>query len=97
MLFSVTWEFVDTSEEGSKRALELFAKWQPPETAAIQGFYANADNSGGLMIVDVPDHGTVAKLTATWVPWLHFIATPILPIEEGTGLAGAAVAWRAAN
>ena len=86
-----------TPARGSKRALELFAKWQPPETAAIQGFYANADNSGGLMIVDVPDHATIAKVTAPWVPWLHSIATPILSIEESTAIAGEAVAWREAN
>ena len=29
MLFHVTWEFIDSSEAGQKRSLQLFSKWQP--------------------------------------------------------------------
>jgi hypothetical protein len=34
MLFHVSWAFVDTSEEGQRRSLAVFAKWQPPAGAA---------------------------------------------------------------
>jgi len=97
MLFHVTWEFVDTSEDGSRRSLELFAKWKPPEGANFSGFYQNADNSGGVAIVDVDSFATLTKITAPWVPWLRFIATPIMPIEEATPIDLAAIAWRDAN
>ena len=30
MLFHVTWEFIDTSEDGIRRSLEVFSKWEPP-------------------------------------------------------------------
>ena len=38
MLFHVEFEFIDTSEEGEKRSLQVFSKWQPPEGAQFQGF-----------------------------------------------------------
>ena len=34
MLFHVVWDFVDTSEEGERRSLAVFAQWQPPEPSA---------------------------------------------------------------
>lgn len=97
MLFHLSWEFVDPSEEGVARSLELFSKWQPPEGTNFIGFYQYADNSGGVAIMEVDSMATLARGTAAWTPWLRFIATPILPIEEGSAIAGEAVAWRAAN
>ena len=47
MLFHVTWEFIDTSEDGIRRSLEVFSKWQPPAGAEFKGFYGFADGGGG--------------------------------------------------
>jgi len=47
MLFHVTWEFIDTSEEGIRRSLDVFSKWQPPAGAELKGFYGFADGGGG--------------------------------------------------
>ena len=47
MLFHVTWVFTDESEEGTRRSLSVFAKWQPPAGAEFKGFYGAADGSGG--------------------------------------------------
>jgi hypothetical protein len=86
MLFHVTWELIDTSEEGNERSLEVFAKWQPPKGAEFKGFYQFADSSGGFAIIEVDSAATLARTTAPWVPWLAFKATPIIPIEEGTAI-----------
>jgi hypothetical protein len=48
MLFHVTWEFIDTSEEGIRRSLDVFSKWQPPAGAELKGFYGFADGGGAL-------------------------------------------------
>jgi hypothetical protein len=53
MLFHVTWELTDQTEEGSRRSLAVFSKWQPPEGANFQGFYAFADGAGGVAIIEV--------------------------------------------
>jgi hypothetical protein len=37
VLFHVTWEFIDTSETGSRRSLAVFANWQPPQGAEFKG------------------------------------------------------------
>jgi hypothetical protein len=42
MLFCVTWEFIDTSEAGTRRSLEVFQRWQPPDGAAFQGFFRDS-------------------------------------------------------
>lgn len=94
MLFHVTWEFSDTSEEGSRRSLGVFSSWQPPEGAEFKGFYGTADGSGGVAIIEADSAATLARTTAPWTPWLRFKVTPIVPIEESTAIAGEGVAFR---
>ena len=94
MLFHVTWQFTDTSEEGQKRSLAVFAKWQPPAGAEFQGFYGFADGTGGVAIIEADRAQTLARTTDPWTPWLRFTVTPIVPIEEATAIANEAVAFR---
>jgi len=94
MLFHVTWDFVDTSEEGSRRSLAVFSKWQPPAGAEFKGFYGFADGSGGVALIEADSAATLARTTAPWSPWLSFTVTPIVPIEESTAIGGEAVAFR---
>jgi hypothetical protein len=94
MLFHVTWEFKDSSEEGGRRSLKVFASWQPPPGAEFKGFYGSADNSGGVAIIEADSAATLTRTTAPWTPWLRFTVTPIVPIEESTAIANEAVAFR---
>jgi hypothetical protein len=94
MLFHVTWEFVDTSEEGERRSLAVFAAWQPPAGAEFKGFYGFADGSGGFAIIEADSAAALARTTAPWTPWLRFTMTPILPIEESAGIGGEGVTFR---
>ena len=94
MLFHVIWESRDQSEEGFKRSLEVFSRWQPPEGADFQGFYGFADGSGGVAIVEVDSAATLNRATAPFVPWLDFTATPIIPIQEFAEIGGEAIAFR---
>lgn len=94
MLFHVTWQFTDQSEEAERRSLAVFSQWQPPAGAQFQGFYGFADGTGGVAIIEVDSAATLARTTAPWVPWLRFTATAILPIEESTAIGGEGVAFR---
>ena len=94
MLFHVAWEFVDTSEEGVRRSLQVFQNWQPPSGAEFQGFYGFADGTGGVAIIEVDSAATLARTTAPWVPWLRFTATPILPIQESSAIGNEAIEFR---
>ena len=94
MLFKTEFRFRDPSEENSRRALAVFAAWQPPDEMDVQGFYSYGDGSGGFTIADVPDAATGLRAVAPFTPWLVFEITPILPIEEGTAIGVEAMAFR---
>ena len=94
MLFHVTWDFVDRSEEGDRRSLAVVAKWQSPAGAELKGFYGYADSSGGVEIIEAESVAALTRTTAPWTPWLRFTVTSILPIEESTAIANEVVAFR---
>jgi hypothetical protein len=94
MLFHVAWEFVDTSEDGIRRSLAVFSKWQPPAGAEFKGFYGFADGNGGVALIEADSAATVARTSAPWTPWLRFTITPIVPIEESSAIAGEGIAFR---
>jgi hypothetical protein len=93
LLFLVTWEFVDTSEEGQRRSLSVFQKWQAPSGAEFKGFYGFADGTGGAAIIEADTAATLARTTAPWLPWLSFTVKPILPVEESTQIGAEALAF----
>ncbi|HEX5369241.1 MAG TPA: DUF3303 family protein [Dehalococcoidia bacterium] len=94
MLFHVTWEFIDTSEEGARRVLNVFSKWQPAAGAEFKGFYQFADNTGGVGIIEIDSAATLARLTAPFIPWMRFTASPILEVQEATPIDAEAMAFR---
>ncbi len=94
MLFHVTWQFIDTSEEGQRRSLKVFESWQPPAGAEFKGFYGTVDGGGGVAIIEADSAQTLARTTEPWTPWLRFEVTPIIPIEEAAAIGGEAVAFR---
>jgi hypothetical protein len=94
MLFHVTWEFIDTSEEAVRRSLKLFESWQPPEDTEFKGFYGTADGRGGVAIIEADSAHAISRTTEPWVPWLRFEVTPILPIEEAAAIGLEGVAFR---
>ena len=94
MLFHVTWDFIEATEDGERRHVALFAEWQPPAEIGFQAFYDNADYSGGMAIAEVDSPATLARCMAPWLPWLRFTAKPVLPVEESMAIRGEAVAFR---
>jgi Protein of unknown function (DUF3303) len=94
VLFHVTWEFIDTSEDGIRRSLGVFSKWQPPTGAEFKGFYGFADGGGGVALIEAESADALARTTAPWAPWLRFTTNPIVPIEDSSAIAGEAVAFR---
>ena len=97
MLFHVEWEFIDNSEEGQKRSLEVFGRWQPPEETDFQAFYGYADGTGGFAIIESDTAAALAQAMAPFTPWLRFTAKVILPIEDSAAIAGSGVAFREAT
>jgi hypothetical protein len=42
---------------------------------------------------DVDSHDTLARVTAPFVPWLRFRATPILDVKQSAAISGEALGW----
>ncbi len=86
MLFHVTWDYIDNSDEAQREGIATLGKWQPPAGAEFKGFYSFADGSGGVAIIEVDSAATLARTTAPWTTSLSFTASPIIPIEESTAI-----------
>ena len=96
MLFHVTWEFIDSSEGGQKRSLQLFSKWKPGP-GQFQAFYGFADGGGGVALVEASSAADLAKTMAVFTPFLKFNTRVVLPIQETATISGEAAAWRDAH
>jgi hypothetical protein len=94
VLFHVTWEFIDATEEGQRRSLKVFSGWQPPAGAEFKGFYGFADGSGGVAIIEADSAATLARTTAPFTPWLRFTSTAIVPVEESAAIAAEGAQFR---
>jgi hypothetical protein len=94
MLFHVLFEFIDSTEEGERRSLAVLSQWQPPAGTDIVEWYGFSDNTGGFATIEVASAGALTELTAVWMPWCRFTATPIVTIQERVALAHAAIDFR---
>lgn len=95
-MFHVTWDFVDSSEAGQKRSLQLFSRWKPGP-GHFQAFYGFADGGGGIALIEAASAADLAKTCAPWTPFLKFTTRVILPMQEGSEINAAAAKWREAN
>jgi len=96
MLFHVTWDFIDASEAGQKRLLQLFSKWTPGP-GQFQAFHGFADGSGGVALIEATSATDLAKTILPWTPFLKFTTRAIIPVQEHSEINAAAAAWRDAN
>lgn len=96
MLFHVSWDFTDTSDEGQRESLAAFSKWQPGP-GQFQAFYGFADGRGGVALIEADDAATLARTLTNWTPWLIFEVRVVLPIQESAAIGQEGLAWREAN
>ena len=94
MLFHVTWEFIEMTEDSERRQLAVFAQWQPPAEDDFQANYNFADNSGGVAILEIDSAATLARTTAPGCRGCALRATPIEPVEQTIAIRGEAIAFR---
>ena len=80
MLFHVTWQFVDTSENGIRMPLAVYEKWQPPG-AELQGSTALPRAIRSVWRLIEAEARNVGPDLSTLTPWLLCHGpTPIVPI-----------------
>lgn len=95
MLFHVEFSSIaGQGEDTQKRALQVFGAWQPPEGIEFMGFYGRSDGRGGYAIVEVDTVATLTRVMAPFTTFNTFEVTPIMPIEEATGILAEGIAFR---
>jgi hypothetical protein len=95
MLFAVSYQVrANATEASQKRALSLFAHWQPPATYLFKAHYANADGSGGLALVETDSAAAALDVHGAWLPFFEFRMVPIIEIEQAIQIGAAHVKWR---
>ena len=94
MLFHTTFKAkVSFTHEVQKRALELWAKWQPPKGLEMKAFYMAADGRG-FTIAEVESAEAAYEANAPWLVFFDFELVPIVEIEKAAGIAQKAIAFR---
>ena len=82
------------AEAATKRALDVFAKWTPPEGVTMREFLTRLDTGGGYAVVECDDPMLVAEAPAKFAPWFDFEVVPVIDISDSLATAQEAIAFR---
>jgi hypothetical protein len=70
------------NEEGAKRALELFSKWQPPAGVTFLQFVGRLDGEGAFAVVETDDPADILDASAKFAPLKMFSVYPVIDMAE---------------
>jgi Protein of unknown function (DUF3303) len=83
------------AEVASRRALDVFSKWTPPDGVTFHQFLARLDTEGGYAVVETDDARLVAEAPAKFAPWFDFDITPVLDMDTAVPITQEAIDFRA--
>jgi Domain of unknown function (DUF3303) len=82
------------NEEGVRRALELFSKWQPPDGTTFHQFVGRVDGEGGFAIVETDDATQLLTETLKFAPFNVFQIHPVVDMNEWAQAAQGGIEFR---
>jgi hypothetical protein len=91
VLFGVVYTVRDFSEQGQKRATQLFTNWQPP--VEFKGHWAFA-SGGGMAVVEADSAAAMVEAVAPHSAYFDFKVEPVVAIEEAVPIFMKTNAWR---
>jgi Domain of unknown function (DUF3303) len=91
VLFGIIYRERTPTEEGQKRSLELFQRWQPP--IEFKGHWAFA-TGGGMAVFEADTAAAVVESTVPWTPYFEFRIEPVVEIEQAVPIYAKTQAWR---
>jgi hypothetical protein len=83
-------------ELAQKRILDVFQKWEIPETITIHQFLVRVGEFGGYAVLETDDLAEVEKLIAIYAAF-QFRLEPVLDVEEAAAAQAEGIAWRDSN
>lgn len=82
------------NEAASKRILDLYSKWSPPEGTTFHQFLGRLDGAGTFAVVESDDPAAIADTTSKFGPYVEYEIHPVQDIEDTVRAAYEGVAFR---
>ncbi len=80
-------------EAAQKRILDIFQKWEIPETITFHQFLVRVGELGGYAVVETDDLAEIEKATTIYAAF-QFRVEPVLDVEEAAAAQTEGIAWR---
>jgi hypothetical protein len=95
MLFHVTQKpRAGYTHDDQKKALEMWARWEPPKGFEVKSFFLAPDGRG-FLVVDAETAEALYEAPAPWtVVYLDYDITPVVEVETGVELQQKGMAFR---
>ena len=82
------------NEEGVRRALALFSKWQPPAGTTFHQFVGRLDGEGGFAVVETDNPAELLDGTSKFAPYNQFQIHPVVDMNDWAQAAQVGVEYR---
>jgi hypothetical protein len=83
-------------EAAQKRILDIFQKWEIPETLTFHQFLVRVGEFGGYAVLETDDLAELEKWIVIYAGF-QFRLEPVLDVEEAVGAQSEGIAWRDSN
>jgi hypothetical protein len=83
-------------EAAQKRVLDIFEKWEIPESLTFHQFLVRVGEFGGYAVLETDDLAEVEKAIATYAVF-QFRLEPILDVADAVAAQAEGIAWRESN
>jgi hypothetical protein len=83
-------------EAAQKRILDIFEKWEIPESLTFHQFLVRVGEFGGYAVVETDDLAEIEKAIATYAVF-QFRLEPVLDVADAVAAQAEGIAWREEN
>lgn len=83
-------------EQAQKRVLDVFAKWEMPESLTFHQFLVRVGEFGGYAVLETDEPGALQRLTTAFAVF-QFRVEPVLDVMDAVAAESEAIAWRDAH
>ena len=83
-------------EAAQKRLLDIFQRWEIPESITFHQFLVRVGEFGGYAVLETDDLAEVEKTTTIYAAF-RFRLEPVLDVEEAAAAEAEGIAWRETN
>ena len=80
-------------EAAQKRVLEVFSKWQMPESLTFHQFLVRVGEFGGYAVVETDDPGALHRLTTAFAVF-QFRVELVMDVMDAVTVEMEAIGWR---